>query len=64
VIDMGVYFVADVQSAGKQIRCVFCESPFIDRDSLNEHYLTAHMEAFSEEELATAYAEIHIPSQS
>lgn len=57
---MGVYFVGAAQSTQKQtIRCLFCECPFEDRGMLNEHYLTAHIEAFSEEELRTAYSEIH-----
>lgn len=59
VIGMGVYFVGAGQSTQHQtIRCLFCERPFSDTDLLNEHYLTAHIEAFSEEELRTAYSEI------
>jgi hypothetical protein len=60
VIEMGVYFVGASASTQQQtIRCLYCERPFKDRRMLNEHYLTAHVEAFSEEELSTAPLDMH-----
>ena len=61
VIGMGVYFVGAAQSAQRQIiRCLFCDHSFKDRSMLNEHYLTEHIEAFSEAELRTAFSQIHV----
>jgi len=60
VIEMGVYFVGSSASTQEQtIRCLYCERPFKEKRLLNEHYLTAHVEAFSEEELRTAPLDIH-----
>jgi hypothetical protein len=54
---MGVYFAGDMWRAAQiQLRCLYCEHPFKERQGLNEHYLSAHEEAFSEEELDMARA--------
>jgi hypothetical protein len=53
--EMGVYFVSGSQAVQQlPLRCLFCEQPFSDRRALDEHYLSVHTEAFSEEELNSA----------
>lgn len=53
--EMGVYFVSGSQAVQQlPLRCLYCEQPFSDRRALNEHYLSIHTEAFSEEELNSA----------
>ncbi len=48
-----MYFLGDSQvTEHRTLRCLYCERPFMERRALNEHYLTAHIEAFSEEELS------------
>lgn len=55
VFEMGVYFFGGSQAVQQQpLRCLYCEQPFSDRRVLNEHYLSVHTEAFSEEELNSA----------
>jgi len=56
---MGVYFVGDLQTreslqVGNEFHCLYCELVFMLRHALNDHYLTVHREAFSEEELRLA----------
>jgi hypothetical protein len=53
--ELGVYFVGGSQVVQQQpVRCLYCEQPFSDGRALNEHYLSVHTEAFSEEELNSA----------
>ena len=53
--EMGVYFFEGLQATQQQpLRCLYCEQPFGNRRALNEHYLSAHTQAFSEEELKSA----------
>lgn len=55
VVNMAVHFLGDSQVTQRAfLRCLFCGLPFVEKRALNEHYLTAHVEAFSEEELSMA----------
>jgi hypothetical protein len=50
-LKMGAYFVGGSQAIQQlPLRCLYCEQPFGERRALNEHYLSVHTEAFSEEE--------------
>ena len=61
VFEMGVYFFEGLQATQQQpLRCVYCEQPFGDRRALNEHYLSAHTQAFSEEELKSVNLDPHV----
>lgn len=52
---MAVYFVGDLRrTIQADLRCLYCELSFKERNELNLHYLSAHEEAFSEEELSMA----------
>lgn len=60
VFEMGVYFFEGLQAMQQQpLRCLYCEQPFGNRRGLNEHYLSAHTQAFSEEELKSANLDKH-----
>jgi len=55
VFEMGVYFMTNWhQARRRQWRCLFCESLFDSRSTLNDHYLDEHESAFTEEELSMA----------
>jgi uncharacterized C2H2 Zn-finger protein len=55
VIKMGIYFFGNLQATQQRIlRCLYCDQLFDDRRLVNEHYLSSHTEAFSEEELKSA----------
>lgn len=52
---MGIYFLIDLHGAEQEDwQCLYCERSFKERRTLNEHYVAAHEEAFSEEELNMA----------
>lgn len=54
---MPVYFLGDLKRPLPiTMRCVYCDHLFKERQELNLHYLTAHEEAFSEEELLMAHS--------
>jgi len=55
---MAVYFTRDFgRPVVVEHRCLFCEQLFQLRQELNDHYLSAHESAFSEEELGMAHAQ-------
>ena len=55
---MAVHFAGDMwRTVEVQFRCLYCECPFKERRELNDHYLSVHEEAFTEEELSMARAQ-------
>jgi hypothetical protein len=52
---LAVYFVGDLRrTIQADLRCLYCERRFKERQEMNVHYLTTHEEAFTEEELCVA----------
>ena len=55
---MAIYFMKDLNAVVKHDwHCLYCEHPFEGRTALSEHYLSAHKEAFSIEELNTVWSQ-------
>lgn len=52
---MGVNFMSDLKRVCQEnLRCLYCERSFEAKWELNAHYLSAHEDAFSAEELKMA----------
>jgi hypothetical protein len=54
---MAIYFLTDGGAVEKrEFICLFCNSSFDERKTLNQHYLEIHPSAFSAEEMFTTSA--------
>ena len=54
---MGIYFLrdlSDIEQVSEKFQCVYCDDSFEARGSLSAHYLEAHSNVFSAEELFMA----------
>jgi len=51
---LGVYFLTSSTGPRRGYQCLYCEGLFEGKRILDEHYLEAHEEAFSQEELDMA----------
>ncbi len=51
---MAIYFLTDGAVEKREFNCLFCNVAFDERETLNQHYLEAHVSAFSTEEIIMA----------